>query len=224
MIATATWISRTLVVLVALVSAHDISASTADQRDVVAIATAYADGGGYRKDWKGSGTPEAIEFAGTRILTAGQGGTYCSGFTFAVAMRAAAARGLLAEKKPAELTVFQKHWYGAVPIAAERQCVEAMERLGIGKAVALEDAQPGDFVQIWRVSEKGKTSGHSVVLLRLVREDGQIAGLEYRSSQAGTKGIGNRIERFSDAASDPGKMDRARTYAGRLAAVPAPGD
>lgn len=203
-------------ILSALLAAQVCAAGTDSSSDVLAIAAKYPDGGGYRGDWKGSGTPESIEVAGTQIIGKGDGGTYCSGFTFAVAVRSALSRGLLADKEPAQLKAFQKEWYGAIAPAAEKQCVEALENLGIGKEVALNEAQPGDFVQLWRVPENGKTSGHSVVLVRLIRERGQPAGFEYRSSQPGTRGIGNRVERFSDASLNPGRVDRSRTYVGRL--------
>jgi hypothetical protein len=181
--------------------------------DVIEIARSFPDGGGYK--WEGgSGAPCAIEFHGATILAAQEDGTYCSGFTFAVAMRVLADRGLLAGMTADEVRRFQKQWYGAVEDAAERQCALAVEELGVGREVEkLDDALPGDFVQLWRTTK----SGHSVVLLELVRDDaGIVIGLHYRSSQTSTDGIGDRVEYFSDVPGREGKVDRRRTYVARV--------
>ncbi len=173
--------------------------------------TAFPDGGGYDKSWKGTGSPEEITFRGKFILAKGSYGSYCCGFTFAVAMRMAMARGLLDEKSVLQVHHFQQQWYGATPTSREQQCVTAGEDLGIGREVPIEDARPGDFVQFWRANG----SGHSVVLLRPIRRGRKLVGIEYRSSQGSTGGIGNRTELFAD--SDPkGTILRSRTYACRL--------
>ena len=62
----------------------------------------------------------------------------------------------------------------------------------LGRAIACGDARRGDFAQIWR----NNGSGHSVVFLDWVREDGAIVGLRYWSTQPATDGIGERVERF----------------------------
>jgi len=171
----------------------------------------FPDGGGYDRSWKGTGSPEEVVFKGKTILAKATNGTYCCGFTFAVAMRMAQQRGLLADKSVEQVQRFQKEWFGATPESREKQCVVAAADLGIGREVMLKDARPGDFIQFWRASG----TGHSVVLLRPIRRDGKLVGIEYRSSQGSTNGIGNRTEHFSDA--DPkGALLRARTYACRL--------
>ncbi|HUT34455.1 MAG TPA: hypothetical protein VNE39_13295 [Planctomycetota bacterium] len=175
------------------------------------VIPAFPDGGGYDKTWQGTGSPEEIGFKGETILAKATNGTYCCGFTFAVAMRMAASRGLLADKSVEQVRRFQREWYGAMPPSREKQCVAAAETLGIGREVKLEEARPGDFVQLWRASG----TGHSIVLLRPIRRDGKLVGLEYRSSQGSTNGIGNRTEHFADA--DPkGTIVRPRTYVCRL--------
>ncbi|RIK80909.1 MAG: hypothetical protein DCC67_08685, partial [Planctomycetota bacterium] len=159
-------------------------------RSVVDIARSFDDGGGYVWD-NGTGTPSTIEHDGQVVLQAQEKGTYCSGFTFAVAMQAAAERGLLRGKALDDVRRFQKAWYGAVDDAAERQCAAAVEQLGVGVEVkSLDDARPGDFVQLWRTNK----SGHSVVLLAVLREGDRVVGLRYRSSQKSTNGIGDRSE------------------------------
>src|SRR5687767_9457655 len=102
--------------LFAIVGTLDVRAAS----DVVKIARGYKDGGGYK--WKGSGTPEEINFKGERILPKGES-TYCSGFTFAVVMKAAEERGLLRDKTPDQIRAFQKDWYGATKESGETQCV-----------------------------------------------------------------------------------------------------
>lgn len=180
--------------------------------DILKAARAIPDGGSYV--WKGeSGSPREIRHGGDLIVKAQSKGSYCSGFTFCVAMEAARERGLLRGKSAEAVRAFQKQWYGSTEEAAERQCALAVETLGIGQEVKpLEKGRPGDFVQIWR---KNKT-GHSVMLLDWIREGDQIVGIRYRSSQKSTDGVGDRTEYFADAAGHDGNVDRARTYVARL--------
>jgi hypothetical protein len=189
------------------------AAYAAKPQAVLEIARSF-EGGGYV--WEsGSGAPRAITHDGETILKAQEKGTYCSGFTFSVAMQAAAERGLLKGKSVEDVRWFQKEWYGATEDkdAREKQCALAVQRLGIGREVKrLEDARPGDFVQIWRTNK----SGHSVVLIDWIRQDEQIVGIRYRSSQKSTDGVGDRVEYFADAAGRGGKVDRSRTYVARL--------
>jgi hypothetical protein len=181
-------------------------------KDVLAAARAIPDGGSYV--WaNGSGSPRAIRHDGEVILKAQEKGTYCSGFTFCVAMQAARERGLLKGKSAEAVRQFQKEWYGSTEEAAERQCALAVERLGIGHEVkSLTDARPGDFMQIWRINK----SGHSVLFLDWVHEGDQVVGIKYRGSQKATDGVGDRIEYFADAPGHEGKVDRQRTYVARL--------
>ena len=186
-------------------------------KDILAAAQAIPDGGSYV--WtNGSGVPRDIRHAGELILKAQEKGTYCSGFTFCVAMEAAQQRGLLKGKTADEVRQFQKEWYGSTKEAAERQCALAVEHLGVGREVkSLADAQPGDFMQIWRTNK----TGHSVLFLDWVREGDKIVGMKYRSSQKSTNGVGDRIEYFADAEGHDGKVDRGRTYVARLKKSPA---
>jgi hypothetical protein len=202
----------TALVLIALMTTAIQRADAEPPLSTLQIARSFKDGGGYV--WEdGSGTPRAIEFQGQTIVKAQPKGTYCSGFTYSVVMQAAAERGLLRGKTVEQVRRFQKEWYGSTKDAAERQCAPAVERLGIGEHVKnLEDARPGDFVQIWRTNK----SGHSVVLVELVREQGKLIGLRYRSSQKSTDGIGDRTEYFANVSGREGKVDRSRVYVARL--------
>lgn len=182
--------------------------SWADEPDIVQIARSFQNGGHYSV--AGSGTPEEIRFHDERILAKGTNGTYCSGFTFSVVMRVAEQRGLLAEKSVEQIRRFQKEWYG-VTGDTNKQAGPAMQNLGIGKSISVDEAQPGDFVQLWRTK-----SGHSAVFLGWVKEDGKKIGFKYRSSQKSTDGISDNVEYFSDAIGKKGAVNRERTYFARL--------
>jgi hypothetical protein len=183
-------------------------ASTTRAGDVVEIARRFPDGGGY--EWRGTGVPEEIRFKGESILGKGKS-TYCSGFTFTVAMKAATRRGLLREKSVDEVRAFQKRWYGATKESREQQCVLAVESLGVGKQLAAEKAKSGDFLQFWRRDG----SGHSVVFLGWIKEGRRRIGVKYRSSQPQTKGVGDYVEYFGDATSSNGLVAK-RMYFCRL--------
>ncbi len=180
--------------------------------DILKVARSIRDGGGYV--WGGeSGSPREIRHGDDLIVNAQAKGSYCSGFTFCVAMEAARERGLLRGKSAEAVRKFQKQWYGSSEEAAERQCALAVETLGIGQEIKpMEAGRPGDFVQIWRTNK----SGHSVLLVDWIRQGDDIVGIRYRSSQKSTDGVGDRTEYFSDAAGHDGKVDRARTYVARL--------
>lgn len=178
--------------------------------DVVRVARSFKDGGHYLL--KGSGTPEAIIFQGHTILPAATNGTYCSGFTFAVAMRTASARGLLKDKTVEQMRHFQREWYGNTSKSAEKQAGVALQTLGLGKNVPIDQARPGDFIQFWRTTK----SGHSAVFLGWVMEKARVIGFQYRSSQPGTDGIGEKVEYFADVPEKKGTVLRARTYIARL--------
>ncbi|TWT38205.1 Transglutaminase-like superfamily protein [Posidoniimonas corsicana] len=193
-----------------------LAAGSADADEVLDVAERYANGGGYHWTPGNSGSPVTLTHRGQVVLPKGEG-SFCCGYTLAVVFEVAQQRGLLDNKTFEQLKRFQRDWYGDGPNSRETLVVKAVERLGIGCRVEHADAQPGDFVQLWRTSG----SGHSVVLLDWVREGGEIVGLRYRSSQKSTDGIGDRTEYFADAEGKGGSVVRQRTYVCRLDAPPA---
>jgi len=207
--------NRTVSAIVAsLITAVSLAAGPATKPiDVEAVSRTFPDGGGYNLKWGGSGTPEEIRFKDARILAKGTDGTYCCGFTFAVVMKAAGEAGLLKDKSVEQIKRFQKQWYGAVtePDTREKQCAVALGNLGIGKQVMPDEAQSGDFLQFWRTK-----SGHSVVFLKWVEQDGKRVGFTYRSSQGSTDGVGDKTEYFKDSGIEKGEVDPHRMYFGRL--------
>lgn len=157
--------------------------------DILRIAYSYRDGGGY--NMRTSGVPEDIVCNGKTILPGDPNATHCCGITFAIVMKAAQERGLLKGVGADRVQQFQKDWYGKGPYDRKRGSALAMEILGIGREVALEQALPGDFVNFSK-----STSGHSAVLLEWMRRNGRIIGIRYRSSQPSTDGIGDYAEYF----------------------------
>ncbi|MEM8865630.1 MAG: transglutaminase domain-containing protein [Planctomycetota bacterium] len=187
------------------------NASNALANDVLKLANSYPDGGGYKWVAGNSGTPAAIEFDGEVILPKGDG-TICCGYTLSIAVDVAKARGLLNGKTADDLRRFHKLWYGDGESGDKSLCVLAVESLGIGHAVDVDDAKPGDFVQLWRDSG----SGHSVIFLERIMDDDAFVGFRYRSSQGSTDGIGDRSEYFSDDPQGRGSVLREQTYVCRL--------
>jgi hypothetical protein len=184
---------------------------SADPPSTLEIARDNRDGGGYDHTWKGTGVPDEIRFKESLILPKGKG-TYCCGFTFAVAMDAASKRDLLRSKSVEQVRAFQKQWYGATEESREIQCALAVTKLGIGKQIKPDHARPGDFLQFWRTNE----SGHSVVFLEWVNEGDQRVGFKYRSSQGSTKGVGDRVEYFAGVAGTSGLVVPQRMYFCRI--------
>lgn len=179
--------------------------------DVLTVAYSFPDGGG-RCSLQDSGVSETIEHKGSVILPASAGGTYCCGFTFQVAMRVARLRGLLDDKSVEDVRRFQKIWYGALPGSEIRQCAMAVEELGVGYSVDLEDARPGDFMQLWCV---GRGAGHSVIFLDWLRDrEGRVVGVRFRSS--GGRGVGDGTAFFADAWPTVSSIERGSVVVARL--------
>ena len=99
----------------------------------------------------------------------------------------------------------QTQWFGS---PEDRSCLHtAIVGNGLGRRIdRIEDAGPGDFVQLWRTNG----TGHSAVFLEAVREEGRVVGLRYWSSQGSTNGVARNVERFADAGGTPARPD-ART-------------
>ncbi len=171
----------------------------------------------------GSGMPIDIKFQSeSPIFTKmADGSTYCTGFTFAVCFTCSLNRGLLEEFTDADIKNMQSIWNQGNPKQKPKLCVDAISKpiapnlKPLGKEITLEDCEPNDFCQIWRTTN----SGHSVILVDKIVENGKITGIKYFSSNAvtnpntGRTGVGENTEYFSDSG---GKMIRENTYFARL--------
>ncbi len=168
---------------------------------VLKIAESYPRDGTHPYHWpKGSswaGTTRDLFYLGTRIADGDpQGRAYCCGLTFEVLIRAweAWSRARKADFRIGDLDApallrLRSDWYCSG--SERRGPVAALVPRGLGVEVArIEDARPGDFVQIWRKNG----SGHSVIFV--AREGG---GLKYWSTQNATNGIGYRTETYETA-------------------------
>lgn len=176
--------------------------------NVITVANKFS-GGGYQ--WGGvSGVCIPLYHDGQLIRNCGKGDkTHCCGFTLSVAFIVATNRGLLNGKSLSEVKGFSSDWYEAGGAGCGKLCVTALEDIGIGYEVSLEDAQKGDFCQIWRTNG----SGHSVIFLSHIYEGDNIIGFNYRSSQTSTDGIGDSKEYFDGSG---GSMKRDCTFFGRM--------
>lgn len=190
---------------------------------VLAIVRTYPTDGTHDYYWpKGSdwaGTTRDLTYDGRKVADGdSQQRCYCCGLTFEVLFRAWE-RWCVDGKRPFrigdlsadDLLRFRSLWYGND--GNRRMIPHALEEFKLGRSVErLEDAQPGDFVQLWRKSG----SGHSVVFLGWKRDaDGKIAGIRYWSSQKATHGIGEREEAFGGETG----VDPEQVYVARVGAV-----
>lgn len=106
-----------------------------------------------------------------------------------------------------EMKALRLVWYGVTD--AEKLCARAIPQYGLGVEITnFEEAQEGDFVQLWRHSG----SGHNVVFVNWMRSGGQIIGVRYWSTQGSTNGIGTNVEYFGTTSG----MDADRFYIARL--------
>jgi len=120
--------------------------------------------------------------------------TYCCGLTFEVWFKLGSYKGTVQDLKK-----LKRDWY--VASGKRKGPVDALVPRGLATEIEdIEDAMPGDFVQLWRKSG----SGHSVIFIRHVEN-----GFEYFSTQPSTDGIGYRTEYFT------GKNPVTETYIAR---------
>lgn len=161
-------------------------------------------------DWLG--TTSDVIYDGTLLCEGDpQGRAFCCGLTFEVYVRALRAEwgDEAPHVNPDLLRELQLRFFGDSEVGERRRLVQfGLESLGLGAAVAHEDARAGDFVQLWRHSG----SGHSVIFINWVYRDDQIAGLTYWSTQTSTRGIGYRTEWFGPDGIDPAEVYVARAW------------
>lgn len=147
--------------------------------------------------------------------------TYCSGVAFETAVLALnsynAAHGHARIGNiltAANMRSFRLRWYGVSD--AEKLAARAIPEWGAGREITdFEEAQEGDFIQLWRQpNSSGSVSGHNPLFVNWVRNASNvITGVKYWGSQGSSNGIGFRTETFG---SGSGQLNIARFYIGRL--------
>lgn len=181
---------------------------------VLALVETYPVGGGY--SWPAPagthGTTRDLYLGDARIARASPAGTHCSGLTFELFWRAleelpggTAAAGLDKEAARALL----RTWF--VPEPRGLGPAAALPGFGLGVRVDdLEDAQPGDFIQVWMNNGRG----HTAVFLGWVRDHrGRIVASRHWSTHPATDGIGIEERAIGDG---PRDIDREAVYIGRV--------
>ena len=197
-----------------------VAGARAADKDVVRAIEALTNGGGYENDPQRAGAPKEIKLKGVSICDAPVSGkTKCTGVTLYTAIKVADARGLLKHTTTEQIKRFRNRWFVATEPVDEKGCVAALDGLGIGDQVQLEDAEPGDFLQFWR-TKSGYSNGHSAVFLGWAKRGGNNVGIRYRSSQASTNGVGTKIEYFLPAGDEKVTVEPNRIYVGRLKKAP----
>lgn len=159
---------------------------------IIEILKSYPTDGTFKYDWPKDSTPFAgvtrdIIYKGEIIAAARENKTtYCCGITFEVWFRSCMKLGV--DLGTIEnLKNIYRDWYIVTPNKRAGQ-QDALVPRRLGKRINLNDAQPGDFIQIWR----SNGSGHSVIYLAHDQN-----GIRYWSTQKSTNGIGERYEKFS---------------------------
>lgn len=158
---------------------------------VLDLIAEYETGGGY--SWpapRGThGTTRDLTLGAERIARGSGGPTHCSGLTFEVFWRALerwSGEPSDAGLDPAAARALMRTWF--VPDTRGHGPAAALPAHGLGRRIdRLEDARPGDFVQVWM----NNGSGHTLIFLDWTRDaDGRIVGVRHFSSHPVTDGIG----------------------------------
>jgi hypothetical protein len=193
-------------------------------RHLLAVVDSYPTDGTHGYHWprpddgRWLGNTQRLEYAGV-VLSEGDPSArcHCSGLTFEVFLRAwgrwcreTGQPVRILDLEVADVRRLQREWFGAS--GDRKTLLTAITKNGLGRRITqLEEAQAGDLVQLWRHSG----SGHSCVFRAWIREDEEIVGLRYWSTQASTKGIGEREERFGASGS---ALKRDELYVVRVGA------
>jgi hypothetical protein len=196
-------------------------------RAIVAQYKSYPTNGTFTYDWNSSrpgdyGVTQDVMYRGVNVAPDYPGNTtYCSGVAFETCI-VALNKYNSQYGHPyignivtgTQMVEFRRIWYGNVnPGGPElKLAAEAIPIWGVGIEVSnLEEAQEGDFVQLWRNTVS--LSGHNPLFVSWKRDSsGPITGVNYWGSQGGSNGIGYRSENFGTTSG----VDATRFYIGRV--------
>lgn len=152
-----------------------------------------------------NGVTEDLYYKGELILKANPAGdraSNCTGISFEVFFKAMQKRnkelGIAVDDfnsmSKDELFDMALTWFVAKGPKSESNLAVAIEKYGLGTRINnLEDARPGDFIDLSRENN----SGHAVVFIDWIRKDSKIIGLKFWSSQGSTDGISYKKEYFN---------------------------
>jgi hypothetical protein len=191
---------------------------------VLEVVKGYPTDGTHKYYWPKTGswpgTTRDLFYLGTKVCAGdAEKRCYCCGITFEVFFRAYE-KYCEQAKKPFRILdldakgidALRHEWFG--PTDKDRTTLQkAITLYKLGREVKLADARAGDFCQLWRHNG----SGHSVILLDVVKENGKAAALKYWSAQGSTNGIHENTEKLSM----DGKTGviEAETYLARVGAA-----
>jgi hypothetical protein len=186
-------------------------------RAIVAHYKTYPTNGTFTYLWSGGGygVTQNVYYLNTLICPKPAGNTtYCSGLAFEAwlvpynAYNAQNGHANIGGLSVTQMQDFRRVWYGVTD--AEKLAARAIPEYGLGVEITnFEEAQEGDFVQLWRHS----TSGHNPVFVNWIRNASNvITGVRYWGSQGSTSGIGYNTESFGNTSG----INSARFYLGRL--------
>ena len=175
-----------------------------------------------------NGVTQDIVYNGTTLLKANPDGSkssHCVGLTFEVFFKAMQARnsdaGISKENfndmSYENMTAFMLTWYAALdtPKSQGNQLAGAIEKYGFGIRITnLEEARTGDFIDF----ERTTSTGHAAVFMNWIRDNNNIIGFKYWSSNVSTNGINYKEEYFSDSVT-AGVVDRSQLYIGRVGSL-----
>ncbi len=173
-----------------------------------------------------NGVTENIYYQGNLLLKAhpsGNKASHCVGITFEVFYKAMIEwnklhgdnTGLIKNMSYSQLADMMLTWYVANGPKEISNVAVAVEKYGLGRRIYdLNEARAGDFMDFSRVNG----TGHTVVFIGWIKENGRIVGLKYWSSQSATKGIAYNQEYFNVVRSNGkrGKVDINSLYIARV--------
>ncbi len=188
-------------------------------RAIVERMKSYPTDGTFTYRWTtGYGVTRDVVYKGSVVAPSDNDNTcYCSGLAFEVFVlawndyNARYGHTQIGDIPNAStMQTFRRVWYGNFP-ETEKLATRAIPEWGAGVEITdWEEAQEGDFVQLWRHS----STGHNPVFVNWIRNNrNQITGVRYWGSQGSSDGIGFGRESFGETRN----MDRDRFYLARSA-------
>jgi hypothetical protein len=169
-------------------------------KSIVELMLDYPTDGSHTYWWPKTGgydgcTTDVV--VGGKTVMKGEPGarTFCCGLTLEVFYKYAASKPAVAAQLASNPGKFKGDWF--CHNINSPGPLDALSSAKLGKKVTnLEEALPGDFVQLWRNDK----SGHSVMFVNWLRDaSGKRIGLQYWSTQTSTNGIGFSSEAFGNA-------------------------